>query len=67
MYVIGPGPCRGMRPRAATRPSPELRPPIPPNPARTEPRRARAAAPARSHPLVRYARFSGNTGRRSFV
>jgi hypothetical protein len=29
LYVIGPGPCLGMRPHPAARPAPELRPPIP--------------------------------------
>lgn len=52
MYVIGPAPNRGMRARPAPCPSPELRPPIAPPRARSLPRRARAQAQARSHPLA---------------
>ena len=67
LYVVGPRQNRGMCARPAPRPTPELRPPIPLNPAQSAPRRARANAQARSHPLVRYAKSSGNTGRRNFV
>ena len=54
LYVIGPGPCRGMRPLPAARPAPELRPPIPRRHAHPPRRPARSparGAAARARPL----------------
>ena len=54
LYVIGPRPCRGMRPLPAARPAPELRPPIPRRHAHPPRRPARSparGAAARARPL----------------